>query len=339
MQDPKDARFLLIKPWGYGFWSDMEDVQSKLLLAEITNRIPIVYWGKDSLYSVDENHSSFEQYFLPVSDYSIKDIESDNYTFYPPIWNSSNIRQTDPNRFSRVYRDVSSFVNCDANVLVSDVHNFMYEYAPWISEGHPAYGLKDVDIYHTNIELESTLNAYRYISNKYLKLQPDIAAEIDEFYHAHMETGPILAVHIRGGVKLNEHSYWGEVMAQYPYEIDCYLKDNPSARIFLLTDDEAILEQFRHIYGAILIYTDCTRKSINDEGELCLKSFSDRRRKGIEIIKDSYLACKCDYFIGNWGSNVFRAVKRLKAWETDKIKMLDDTNFFRGHYLDIMYID
>ena len=339
MQDPQDARFLLIKPWGFGFWSDMEDVQSKLLLAEITNRIPIVFWGKDSLYSVGDNINSFEQYFLPVSDYSIKDVVSDNYTFYPPIWNSSNIVETDPNRFSRVNRDVSSFVNCDANVLVSDVHNFIYEFAPWINEGHPAYGLKDVDIYHTNIETESLLDAYRYVNKKYIKLQPDIAAEIDEFYHAHLETGPILAVHIRGGVKLNEDPYWGEVMAQYPYEINCYLKDNPSARIFLLTDDDAILAQFRHIYGDILIYTDCNRKSINDEGELCLKLFPDRRRKGIEIIKDSYLACKCDYFIGNWGSNVFRAVKRLKVWETDKIKMVDNTNSFRGHNLDIMFID
>jgi hypothetical protein len=36
----------MIKSWGAGFWSDMDDVQSKLPLAEITNRKPIVFWGK-----------------------------------------------------------------------------------------------------------------------------------------------------------------------------------------------------------------------------------------------------------------------------------------------------
>ena len=319
---PNNERFLLIKQWGYGFWSDMEDVQSKLLLAEITNRQPIVFWGKDSLFSVDENDNSFEQYFLPVSDYSIGDVVNDKYTYYPPIWNSSNLFQTDPTRFSRTYRDIPSFINSDANVLLSDVHNFMHEIIPWVKEGHPAYGpTEDIDeFFHTRMETGPVLAAHRYIINKYLKLQPDIAAEIDEFYHTHMQTGPILAVHIRGGVKLYEDPYWSWKNAQYPHEIDLYLKDNPSARIFLLTDDQAILEQYKQMYGDILIYTDCTRKTIYDF-DLCLKVFPDKRRKGIEIIKDTYLACKCDHYIGYWGSNVSRAVRRLKVWVDDQVKI------------------
>ena len=304
---PTDEHFLLIKQWGFGFWSDMEDVQSKLLLAEITNRHPIVFWGKESLYSVGENFNSFEQYFLPISDFSPSDLINDQYTYYPPIWNSSNIFQTDPIRFSRVYRDVPSLINCDANVLVSDVHHFMHQLIPWIKEDHPAYGLSEEEV-------------HRYIINKYIRLQPDIANEIDEFYYTHMQTSPILAVHVRAGVKLNEHPNWREVIGQYPYEINEYLKNNPSAHIFLLTDDEAVLEQFKQMYGNILIYTDCTRKTIYDL-ELCLKAFPDGRRKGIEIIKDTYLACKCDYYIGNWSSNVSRAVSRLKTWEDNKIKM------------------
>ena len=302
-----DERFLLIKEWGFGLWSDMEDVQSKLLLAEITNRRPIVFWGEDSLFSVGKNYNSFEQYFLPISDCSIGDVVNDKYTYYPPIWNFSNVFQTDPNRLSRQYRDVPSLINCDANVLVSDVHNFVNELMPWIKEDHPAYGLTED-------------NVHRYINNKYIKLQPDIAAAIDEFYHTRMEPGPNLAVHIRAGSKLNEHPHWREVIAQYPHEINRYLKDNPSARIFFLTDDEAVLEPFKLMYRDILIYTECTRKTINDT-ELCLKVFPDKRRKGIEVIKDTYLACKCDYFIGNWSSNVSRTISRLKVWGNDKIKL------------------
>ena len=304
---PKDG-FLLSKQHGYGFWSDMHDVWAKLLLAEITNREPIIYWGKDSLYSVDENHSSFEQYFLPVSDYSMDDVVNEKYTYFPFMWNPYNLFQTDPTRHLRVFQNIDLLINSDADVLVCDTYNFVHNFMPWIKEGHPAYGLDEDAI-------------YRYMHNKYIKLQPDIAAEIDEFYHTHMQTGPILGVQARGGSKLNEDPRWREVIELIPHEIDCYLKDNPTARIFLLTDDEPVLERFKQMYGDLLIYTDCTRKTIYDI-EICLNVFPDKRRKGIEIIKDTYLACKCDSFIGNQGSGVTHAISRMKAWDKDKIKQL-----------------
>lgn len=315
-------RFLLIKPWGFGFWSDMEDVQSKLLLAEITNRQPIVFWGEDSLFSVGKNCNSFNQYYMPVSPYSITDVIHDQYTYYPPFWNSSNILEVDSNKFSWAYGDVPSLVNCDADVLVSGVHHFMHEIVPWLKADHPAYGPTDNidEFYHTRLETGTVLNAHRYIINKYLKLQPDIASEIDEFYQAHMRHKPILAVHIRAGIKISEDPYWRSKNAQYPAEIARYLQANPDARIFLLTDDQMVLDQYKQMYGDILIYTDCTRKTPNDL-ELCLKDFPDKRRKGIEIIKDTYLASRCDAYIGYWGSNVSRAVRRLKVWDDTQVKI------------------
>ncbi|MDD2620050.1 MAG: hypothetical protein PHC92_05230, partial [Syntrophomonadaceae bacterium] len=310
---PKDERFLLIKPWSAGFWGDVHDVQSKLLLAEITNRHPIVFWGDQGCnYSVGENYNSFEQYFLPVSNYSIGDVVSDKYTYYPPTWKFFNIFQNEPTKGysngKHQYRDIPSFIDCEANILVTDLWQTMDQYMLWIKEDHPAYGLTEDKV-------------FRYINNKYMKLQPDIVDEIDEFYHTYMETGPILAVHIRSGAKINEVPNLHQLNAKYPQEIDCFLKDTPSARIFLLTDNEDILEQYQQMYGDILIYTDCTRKTVNDY-DLSYKIFNDRRRKGIEIIKDTYLACKCDHFIGNGHSQVSIAIRRLKIWEKDKIKLL-----------------
>lgn len=303
----KDDRFLLIKSWGAGFWSDMEDVQSKLLLAEITNRRPVVFWGETSAYSVGENYNAFEQYFLPVSDYLIGDVVSDKYTYFPPVWKFSNIFQEDWHKRARMYRDVPSFIRCEANVMVSDVHNYVYEFMPWLKEDHPAYGLSEDDI-------------YRYITNKYIKLRSEIADEIDEFYNANMKTGPILAVHIRSGGKILEVGHLNDLNQQYCHEIDHYLKENPSACIFMLTDDEHILTQYREMYGDILIYTDCNRKRVNGL-DPDVQIYSDRIRKGIEIVKDTWLACRCDYFIGNGHSNVSIAISRLKAWGKDRIKL------------------
>ncbi len=307
---PKDVRFLLIKHVGGGLWSDMHDVLSKLLLAEITNRHPIVFWGRESFYSVGESFNSFEQYFFPVSDYSIGDVVSDKYTYYPPTWKFFNVFLEDPKKHSKEYRDVPSFIKSNANVLVSDLNVCMLveDILPWIKEGHPAFGLSVDDI-------------YRYLFNKYIKLRSDIVDEIQEFYQTHMEPGPILAVHIRSGNKILEVPHLKELNVQYHHEIDEYLKDNPSTRIFLLTDDDVFLDQYRQMYGNILIYTQCNRKTINDL-ELMIKVFTDMRRKGIETIIDTFLACKCDYFIGNWYSNVSIAIRRLKIWENDKIKLL-----------------
>jgi hypothetical protein len=80
-----------------------------------------------------------------------------------------------------------------------------------------------------------------------------------------------------------------------------------------------VLEQYKEYYGNILIYTDCAR---DDVSPIHYRVFSDKKRKGIEIIKDTYLACKCDYFVGTEHSNVSCAISRLKVWEKDHIKLL-----------------
>lgn len=305
-----DERFLLIKAAGAGFWSDMTDVWGKLLLAEITNRRPVVFWGKSSHYSVDETLNSFEQYFLPVSDYSTGDLVSEKYSYYPPTWKFSNIFEEDRNKWSGAYRDMAGFVNCDADVLVSDTHHCMlYDVIPRLGKNHPAYGKAGEAV-------------FRYIVEKYTRLQPCIIDEIEEFYQAHnMGETPILAVHIRSGKRLRDVPQLGRVNAEYPEEINRLLEKHPQARIFLLTDDETVLRQYREMYGDILINTECNRKNI-DGHDPFEQVFPDRIRKGIEVIKDAYLACKCDYFIGTSHSNVSLAISRLKNWEKDRIKLL-----------------
>jgi hypothetical protein len=314
-------RFLLIKSYGCGFWSDMDDVQSKLLLAEITHRHPIVFWGENSLYSVGNNCNSFEQYFLPCSQYSIEDVVNDKFTYFPPTWNASNVLKEDAAKFKRVYRDITSFINSDADVLVSDLHNYIIEFIPWLKEDHPAYALiSDIQSYRHNLVLDRNTvydlqrkpeDVHRYIMKKYIKLRPEISDEIDQFYNAYMKTGPILAVHVRSDDKRNEIINIHKINEQYCQEIESYLKGNPAARIFLLTSNRTVFERYKELYGNILIYTDCTR----DNGfPIHLRVFPEKKRKGIEIIKDTYLAARCDHFIGTVYSNVSLAVSRLKVW-------------------------
>ena len=50
------SKYLLIKAWGFGFFSDVNHIIGQLLIAELTGRIPIVYWGKNSLFGEVEKN-------------------------------------------------------------------------------------------------------------------------------------------------------------------------------------------------------------------------------------------------------------------------------------------
>ncbi|SFI88693.1 MULTISPECIES: hypothetical protein [unclassified Bacillus (in: firmicutes)] len=307
-------RFLLIKAWENGFWSDISHVAGQLLIAELTDRIPVIFWGADSLYASEAPFvkDAFTMYFLPVSNYSVYDLEKENYTCYPSKWNYSNLRFPGTKDLTDLeYVAIASVFSRPENVLVSNVHIYVDYLTQWIKEGHPAYGLGVKDVYD-------------YLYRKYFKLQPYLSAEIEDFYLKNTENKyPILGVHIRGSDKINERPDLYQVNDLYPQEIDHYLINNPTASIFLLTDSESILTRYKGLYGNKLIYTNCQRTpydhvSVHNGGV----PYYSTIQKGVDIIRDTYLAMKCDYFIGNHTSNVSVAVSRLKDWPEGTIKLL-----------------
>lgn len=306
---PKD-RFLLIKSWGCGFWSDVDHVMGQLLAAELTNRIPVIYWGPNSLYAESFQSNAFDLYFMPVSDYTIHDIAWEGYTFYPPIWNSKNIMIEDLDKITWLHRNLGDMLGSDASVVVSDVHYFLRPMLPYIPKDHWAYGMTAHEI-------------YRGLFNKYLKLKPDIEEEIDAFYEAHLKDGhPLLGVHIRGGDKVREVENLSHLNREYHAEINNFIQKYKIQKILLLTDCEDIVKDFQFRYGSKVVFTDCRRGQLNDTNNAAhLQDYMNKRRKGIEIIKDTYLASKCDFFIGNGYSNVSYTVKRLKDWQEDNIKL------------------
>ncbi|MBE6822763.1 MAG: hypothetical protein E7518_06655 [Ruminococcaceae bacterium] len=306
-------RFLLIKSWGCGFWSDVDHVMGQLLAAEITNRIPVIYWGPNSLYAESFQSNAFDLYFEPVSNFTIQDIAWPHYTFYPPIWNAKNVMIEDLDKIAWEHRNLGEMMTSDASVVVSDVHYFVRPMIPFIPKDHWAYGMTPHQI-------------YRGLFDKYLKLKPDIQAEIEDFYEKNLKgSEPLLGVHIRGGDKVREVEKLSNLNKWYYTQIDRFIRRYGIQKILLLTDTEDILKNFVQRYGSMVVYTDCRRGELNATANAAhLQNYSDKRRKGIEIIKDTYLGAKCDFFIGNGYSNVSYTVKRLKDWPEDHI-----TLFFR----------
>lgn len=338
-------RFLLIKPWSYRLWSDVEHFLGQLLIAEITGRVPIVYWPTHCLHNGFVHTNGFELYFEPVSYYSIFDLAKPGYTFYPPVWDADNLLVEDVDKETWAFRSIGDLISSDANVVVGDVYFSVSEIIPFIKKDNAAYGMTATEI-------------YRHLYKKYIRIKRDILTEIQGFYQSWLrDAHPLLAVHVRREEddmifderkdRMDEY-YWnrynrkyrlkasnnrkrkyiflgtGKMLkpnTQYHDEIR-KLSDKYAIRnIFLLTDSEEVVDEYRSRYGDRVTFTDCKRLTGSDPAYR-MENPMVKRRRGIEAIKDACLAAQCDFFIGNDFSSLSRAVFRMKDWPEENVRLL-----------------
>lgn len=298
----KAEKFLLIKAWGYGFWSDISHVLGQLLVAEITGRIPVVHWGSNSLFGDGTDSNAFEFYFKPLADASVDDLQREDFDFYPPKWNPSNMKEGVINQNSGPFSRMAGLyiLNRSETVVVGDYYTGVINLRPWIPASHHLYGLSIDEL-------------YRYLVQRYLRPRKEILDQVDKFYQAHLASHDFISVHVRGSDKLDEmRTILNDGNKQYKGTIDRALSVYNCKHIFLMTDDSRVLDYFLKIYGNVIITTDCQRTS--DEKGIHYHAVQDRRRLGEEVIVDAYLAAKGSVFIGNGFSNPSLIVNYLKDW-------------------------
>lgn len=331
-------------------WADVEYVLSQLLIAELTDRIPVVYWPTHCLHNGYMHTNGFELYFEPVSKYTVFDVAKSEYSYYPPVWDEDNLLIDDPSRDTWIYRNIGDIMTCETNVLVGDVYFDIHNLLPFIKKEHPAYGM-------------TVRQIYRYLIQKYIRLKSDIQIEIEGFYNSWLrEDAPALAVHVckvdrnealvvsggRERYRFRSKSYdkktknatdkkvkagwlswlpWKRksLLPNAPYheEIKKVIDQYNVKKIFLLTNSEEILEEYRRKYGDMIISTQCRRMTQEGNEKITyLESPMVKRRRGIEVLKDTYVASKCQFFIGNDFSSLSQAVVNLKEWADDNAKLL-----------------
>ncbi len=314
-------RFLLIKSWGYSLWADVEHVIGQLLVAEITDRIPVVYWGMESMYSESLNTNAFELFFEPVSEYTVNDAIHPDYSYYPPIWNFNNVMLEDPDRFGWKDRALKDMISSSATVLVSDVYYHVNSILPWIMPGSAYYGM-------------SAHQIYRRLYDKYLKVKPEVTKRVKNFIHANpsfRDEKPIVGVHVHGNALVNEGNQLYSNNDFYHPNIWQYFHKYSARHVFLITDTKRIAQEYKRHYGfnQVLILSDSKKEIFRGPVRQCNTDYPYKRKKGAElikdtmdIIKDTYLALECDFFIGNGYSSLSNAVMRLKDWPETNIKLL-----------------
>jgi len=293
----------------------------QLLAAELTNRIPVVYWGMESLYSESIATNAFELFFEPVSGFTVHDIIRPGYSYYPPTWNSDKILAEDSDRLKMEYRDLKSLMKSDANIVVSDIYYPLSSILQWTNRFHWSFG-------------KTPYQVYRYLFDKYLKLKPEVKREINRYINItpdFRDERPILGVHCRSNAIVNEVAQLYDLNELYKPYIWQFIVRYNIRHIFLITDSNKILKDYKKLYGinGMLLYTDSKKQPLKERIPTYLLERPNKRHKGvelikdtIEIIKDTYLASQCDFFIGNGYSNLSNTVMRLKDWPETNIKLL-----------------
>jgi protein O-GlcNAc transferase len=293
-------RFLLAKAWGYGFFSDVDQTLGLLLAAEFSGRTPVIHWGANSLFGGSEERSAFTDFFEPVSALSVHDLLGRGYDFYPDKWRDDNLRQERINRYNGPGSRTSAvqLLSRPEQVVVGDFHTGVVTLLPWAPADHPLHG-------------KSVEEAYQYLIDRFLRVRRDIREEIDAFAATHFTRRPIIAAHARGSDKYLEDPQLEMKINAYPQVINHLAQGRADTSIFLITDSSTVRDAFAQLYGSRLITTESTRTATR-EG-LHYQPHEDRRRLGVEVLKDVYLAAQCDAFLGMGSSNVSCMVHHLRT--------------------------
>lgn len=304
-------KFLLIKAWGYGFWSDVSHVLGQLLVAELTGRTPIAHWGSNSRFGDGSDANAFELYFDPLSNRNVAELQEKDCEIWPPKWSVGDLTVGEVNKLKGPFSRVEGLylLGRQEQIVVSDYYTAVINLMPWIPPSHRLFG-------------QSVDEIYFYLVGRYLRPRKEIMEAVDAFYGARLAQKDFIAVHVRGSDKAAEMGDLDEVNNQYRQKIDEYLAAYDLQRIFLMTDDARVLKYFVDLYGDKIVCTDCQRTASNRG--IHYEAVPDRRRLGVEVMVDTYLAVRAKVFVGNGSSNPSQIVRYLKRWPENDVHLLGE---------------
>lgn len=149
------------------------------------------------------------------------------------------------------------------------------------------------------------------ILSQYIKIKQEILSEVDNYKNRYMNNIVCIGVHVRfSGAHTNEKP--GIVtLDDYFSEINSLIKSlHKSYKIYLATDSQYVVNQFKQRYKDNLLYIDALRSEYNGEVHLIYanpdywlshpQEFHAKKpgyKGGKDALMDCLLLSKCDYLI------------------------------------------
>src|SRR5690242_20057056 len=127
----------------------MNHVYGCLLLAEITRRVPVTHWGRNSLFSDGSESDAFRLFFEPVSASSIDDLQIPGVEYFPAKWNADSLRRENYSKWegagSRLHG--SYYLRRRETVAVSDFYVHVPDLLRFIPAAHEWRGKRVDEVY------------------------------------------------------------------------------------------------------------------------------------------------------------------------------------------------
>ncbi len=293
-----DKRFLLIRAWGQGFWSDVSHVLGACLLAEHTNRTPVVVWGRESRYRPDNVANAWPLFFEPVSNGAIEHLQTLK-TFWPPKWNAGNIAGGSQNLWEGPHSRVSIFdlMNRPEEVVVADFHAAPSTIKCYLRDDHP-------------LRAGTVKDTQRALLKKYVKPTNEIRDKVQAWIAEHGE--PAAAIHLRSTDKFVEDRFLADLHSKADVWVSDCVKKSPGRKIFVLTDSKAVADAWKAKFGNAVLLCDVIRSG--EQNVAAHFQNHNGQQLGQEILIESLIALRAEFFMGSINSNVTNMIFMMKEW-------------------------
>lgn len=285
------SKYHVAKAWGFGLGSEMSALMGQAYLAEVCERELVVHWGSNFLYRSEAgNDCVFNCYFEKFNDLTIKNIEENFNSIYPPKWTKKTIYTENLSKRKGPYSKLSSlyFFNRSEKITVSDYYAGVINIKPWVDKNSALY----------NLSFDDT---YRYLAKKYLVPQKNIIEEVNNFINNNIPEA-FIAVHARGSDKDEGYKALTSIPGQTLQCAKDRLSGMPkSTKLFLMTDDTNLLTVYQKEFGDRLVQTECQR--CDTEVGVHYDDATNKLQAGKEMLIDMLVAARASCFIGLGLSN------------------------------------
>lgn len=298
---PGAARFHIICERDVGLFSLIQQVIANVPWAVRENRIPVVYFGQNTCYWTPNGYQGsrtvWEYYFQPlIPGYSASTIPEPIRTLISADRPSAN--------------DVGGFVD-DAFFVSRHFGD------------HPRLSGVTLPIpYQWDDPSDALRRKAKAIVDDFVRPRAYLRRKADEFFARHMAGHHLIGVHVRGtdATSPQERRSFRQgslVLPRYLQEIDRRLSREPTAKIFVASDDQASVDHLADVFGSrVIAYESIRHRGGEPAGRgptgwiMPAYIAGDRdtaARNGEDAVIEYLLLSRCDHLIHN-GSSLARTV-------------------------------
>lgn len=313
-------KYLLIREWGCGFYADFLHVVQGLFLADSIGRVPLVHWGKESLY----NNLNHEDVFSSFFDVGAIGLELDRtclsgLSIYPAEYEEDPFSYFTSNKYEKdlelnlnYLRDL---VNSDKDIVVYDRFMNLQNICKIVGVENLKSGYKSlVNQYH-----KPSAEVLQLLTSRLLKINYSLDRKFN-------------AIQLRLSEKVRTEEAQRIALDNY-YNYFMNNISDASADLFVCSESQLAIDYFKETYPGRVIVTPANRKvhkfsadsqrlGIKDNQfvpEFLLKTPGlDKKYMGFEVMLDVLIASNAEKFFGSY-SNVAKIIAYLQQDNAESV--------------------